>query len=107
MSKDQTLVIFRRRRETGTIIAVFPTIPTDSHGWFLGGYEHGQYCSVDYYTILKSTSPATLQESACLAKELKEIGYNLKRITRASEGIHLARYIAAKAGTILQFKAKV
>ena len=106
MAKGQTLVVFRRRRDTGTIIAVFPTIPTDNHGWFLGAYELGQHCSVDYYMILKSTSPATVQESASLAKELKKIGYDLKRITRASEGIHLARYMTVKAGKILRIKAE-
>ncbi len=35
---EKTFVIFRRWKDTGTIIALFPTIPSDRYGWYCLSY---------------------------------------------------------------------
>ena len=97
MNEQETLVIFRRWRDTGSIIALFPEIPTDINGWFCEAYEHvGQHGGADYQGVIAATKPVTLAEAADLAKELARVGYNLKSIRRASQQNHEARRAEAR-----------
>jgi hypothetical protein len=103
MNEDQTLVIFRRWRDSGDMIALFPEIPADNHGWYCLSYEHvGQHGAADFYGVVQATSPATLKEAAALAEELTGIGYKLKPIKRASQIAHEWRREAARAVMTVQ-----
>ena len=66
-------VIFRKDRESGDIVAVFPSEPHDSAGRYWTCYMHvGQHssCSLEWY---RTTRPATEAESADLLRELTGI----------------------------------
>ena len=73
-------VIFRKWKDNGDIIAVFPEIPSDTRSWYLcESYEHvGQHGGCNYQdAILPQTVPARPDEYQELLQELSEIGYNL------------------------------
>lgn len=95
---ETTLVLFRRWRDTGDIIALFPEIPSDIYGYFCEAYEHvGQHGGADYHGVVQATRPATDEEAAGLANELTRIGYNLQPIKRASQTVHERRRVTARA----------
>lgn len=83
MKKDKhiTEVIFRKFRNGGDIIAIFPALLGTEKWWIdCRSYQHvGQHgaCTLDYVSI---TRPATFEEVTPLFKELENLGYNLKRI---------------------------
>jgi len=98
MPYETTPVVFRRWRDAGTVIALFPGIPTDTHGQFCEAYEHvGQHGGADYHAVIRATTPADDQTSAPLASELVGIGYDLKPVRRASRKLHEARRASARA----------
>jgi hypothetical protein len=98
MNNETTLVIFRRWRDTGDIIALFPAEPSDINGWFCLSYERlGQHSGADYHGVIQATTPATDEEAAYLADELTKIGYNLQPIKRASQTVHERRRATARA----------
>jgi len=98
MHNETTLVVFRRWRDGDGIIALFPEIPSDIHGYFCEAYEHvGQHGGADYHGVVQASRPATDQEAAPLAEELTLIGYNLKPIKRASQAVHERRRATARA----------
>ena len=97
MSDEQTLVVFRRWRDTGSIIALFPELPADYDGWFCDAYEHvGQHGGADYYGVIAATTPVSFDDAAPLADELTRIGYHLLPIKRASYRVHELRRNAAR-----------
>ena len=83
-SADKTKVIFRKDKEDGDIIAVFPEDKQDNG--MIGCYAHiGQHStmSLDYY---KKTIPATPEEYKDLKAELEnKVGYNLEVVTKLDE----------------------
>lgn len=82
-------VVFRRWRDGGGVIALFPELPADIHGRYCDSYEHvGQHGGADYHGVVRHTAPATPEESAALAAELARIGYRLVPIRRASPRLH-------------------
>ena len=98
MVSETTLVAFRRWRDTGTVIALFPEIPSDINGYFCEAFEHvGQHGGADYYGVVQATRPATVEEAAPLAEELTRIGYNLQPISRASQVVLERRRAVAQA----------
>jgi hypothetical protein len=98
MEKDTTLVVFRRWRDSGGIIALFPEIPSDINGYFCEAYEHvGQHGGADYHGVVGATRPATDEEAAPLAEELARLGYSLQPISRASQAVHKRRKATARA----------
>lgn len=98
MEKDTTLVVFRRWRDSGGIIALFPEIPSDINGYFCEAFEHiGQHWGTDYHGVVRATRPATDEEAAPLAEELHLHGYNLQPIGRASQTVHERRRATARA----------
>ena len=98
MNTEKTLVIFRRWRDGGCIIALFPAEPSDINGWYCLSYERiGQHSGADYYGVIQATRPATDDEAASLAQELTRIGYNLQPIRRASQAVHERRRATAQA----------
>lgn len=95
---DTTQVVFRRWRDNGDIIALFPEIPSDINGYFCEAYEHvGQHGGADYYGVVQATRPVSVEDAAPLAEELTRIGYNLQPISRASQTAHERRRAAARA----------
>jgi hypothetical protein len=97
MCSESQVVVFRKWRDTGTIIALFPELPSDINGWFCDAYEQvGQHGGADYHGVIQHTTPASAEVCAGLAKELTGIGYNLKPIKRASPRHHERRREAAR-----------
>lgn len=95
---ETTFVVFRRWRDTGSIIALFPEVPSDINGYFCEAYEHvGQHGGADFHGVVQATRPATDEETASLAQELTRIGYNLKPIKRTAQAVHERRRAAARA----------
>ena len=77
MKKEQTPVIFRAWKESGNVIALFPTIAADYRNSVLcQSYEHvGQHGAASIPTVMGDSRPATEAEYAPLLKELETIGY--------------------------------
>jgi hypothetical protein len=100
MSNDTqpiTLVIFRRWKDTGDLIALFPELPADYHARFVDSYMHvGQHGGADYHGVIQATTAATAEDAADLRRELERIGYVLKPIQRASRRVHEARRATAR-----------
>lgn len=97
MHDDRTLVIFRKWRDSGSFIALFPVVPFSSDGWYCEAYEHvGQHGGADYHGVIAATRPVTLGEAAPLVEELSRVGYRLLPIKRASRRVHEARRSEAK-----------
>ncbi|MBM3740829.1 MAG: hypothetical protein FJW39_34215 [Acidobacteria bacterium] len=98
MSKEGTVVIFRRWRDTGSIIALFPELPSDYQGYFCDSYEHvGQHGGADFHGVVQATRPVSIDQAEDLIAELTRIGYKLKPIKRASQRVHESRRAAARA----------
>jgi hypothetical protein len=97
MNDVETLVIFRRWRDNGHIIALFPELPSDIYGWYCEAYEHvGQHSGADYHGVIAATKPVTAEEAGPLAEELRHIGYDLVAIRRASQRVHDLRRETAR-----------
>jgi hypothetical protein len=74
-------VVFRKFKE-GDIIALFPRLPGTNSPYTCDSYMHfGQSGSADP-EIVKITKPATPEEYADLAKELRSMGFELDIKTR-------------------------
>lgn len=87
MKKDdfKTAVVFRKFKDTGDIIALFPY----SYFYILGigdtceSYMHvGQHSDANYSFVLAITKPAKESEYNALLRELESIGYNLQVIKK-------------------------
>ena len=83
------IVGFRRWRDCGSIIALFPALPADLYGDYCDAYEAvGQHGGADYHGVIQHTTPCSIEESADLATELRRIGYVLRPRRRASRVHH-------------------
>lgn len=86
---EETLVIFRKFRDHGDVIALFPEVPWDREGR-CSSYQHlGQHGGADYLGCIYLSTPATPYEYAALKRELVERGYKLrirKRFNRPAPG---------------------
>lgn len=59
-------VVFRKWKDTGDVIALFPELPSDIYGWFCDSYEHvGQHSGADYHGVIRQTVPAAPHECGC------------------------------------------
>lgn len=82
-------VVFRKWRDGGGVIALFPELPADPFGYYCDSYEHvGQHGGADYHGVVRYSTPATPEQSAALAAELHQIGYRLVPVRRASPQHH-------------------
>ena len=82
-------VVFRRWRDNGDVIALFPELPSDLYGEYCDAYETvGQHGGADYFGVIQQTTPCSSEQSADLATELRRIGYNLRPIRRTSRVHH-------------------
>ena len=65
---NSTAVVFRKWKDTGTILALFPELPSDLHGCFCDSYETvGQHGGADYFGVVANTTPAAPAEYESLA----------------------------------------
>lgn len=97
------IVVFRKWKDTGSVIALFPELPADIDGVYCDSYEHvGQHAGADYYGVIQHTTPCSLNDATALAQELTAIGYVLTPIMRPSRRHHDARRRLA-----LHFRQKV
>ena len=86
------VVVFRRWRDTGGVIALFPELPADLGGDCCDAYEHvGQHGGADYHGVIQHTTPCSPDDAAAVAAELRTIGYKLRPLKRASHVHHEAR----------------
>jgi hypothetical protein len=78
MDKEKTVVVFRKFKDQGDIIALFPNEINDSFGNCLTYMHVGQHGSADYQGLMRTeTVAATPEEYEPLKRELEGIGYNL------------------------------
>ena len=84
---EREIVIFRKWRDGGEVIALFPCEPTEILNRYCSCYQHiGQHGEADLPLVIARTVPATPREYRELAKELRRIGYKLD-IRKRSPGI--------------------
>lgn len=87
--KDVTTVIFRRWKDSGSVIALFPHDAGDGSVGSCCSYEHvGQHGSADYRGVMEATDPVRMDTSEAsdaldLFEELSKIGYVLDVHVRA------------------------
>lgn len=82
-----TPVVFRKWKDIGTVIALFPTLNSyASDPSLCDSFEHvGQHGAAHYDGCLRKTTPATPEEYAALKAELEAYPYNYKfRVYRRS-----------------------
>lgn len=80
MKKDdfKTVVVFRKFKDGGDIVALFPQEEFNHRGGCMS-YQHvGQHGEADYAHCVAASVPATVAEYAPLKRELESIGYDLK-----------------------------
>jgi hypothetical protein len=76
---DKTIVVFRKFKKEGDIIALFPHEDFSPSGLECMSYQHmGQHSSADYDFCMRLSVPATEEEYKPLLNELLRIGYDLK-----------------------------
>ena len=81
MDTEVTEVVFRKFKDNGDIIALFPYVR--EYNYHVLSYMHiGQHGASDYYP--DGTIPAKPEEYQSLFDELTSLGYNLKVIKRAN-----------------------
>lgn len=73
-----TPVLFRKyKTHPRDVVALFPEIPGTNDPNTVQIYEHnGQHGHARYVTMIAITTPATPEEAAPLARELRLIGYD-------------------------------
>jgi hypothetical protein len=73
---EKTVVVFRKFRKEGDIIALFPHID-DGNYRCLSYMQLGQHSGADYELVVAISVPAQPFEYEKLFRELEGIGYNL------------------------------
>lgn len=91
------VVVFRRWKDTGDLVAVFPEIPADDLGRYCFAYdETGTQTAAEYEEIIQDTTPVTPTEYGRFAHELTMLGYDLQPVLEASHQHHERRREAAR-----------
>lgn len=86
-----TDVIFRKFKDEGDIIALFPGQAWSSKVWQCASYQRvGQHGGADVNLVM-TTAPATPEEYKSLKAELERIGYKLKVVKRFTKRHYEAR----------------
>lgn len=86
---EETKVIFRKWKDTGDVLALFPRIPASVvHPYLCLSYQHlGQHAAASYPWVIRQTEPVTPEEYADLKAELERVGYeNLRVMQRRTPG---------------------
>lgn len=78
MTTEKTLTIFRKFKDSGDIIALFPHEIADNSGNCMSYQRIGQHGAADYSHCIDASIPAQPSEYKALKRELESIGYDLK-----------------------------
>lgn len=82
---DPVKVLFRRDRENGEVIAVFPYLAGTNDPYTCTIYVHnGQHSSAPLHAMINTTDPCASPLTDDLHKELVRIGYNLTVVKRVN-----------------------
>jgi hypothetical protein len=76
-----TAVIFRKwkPKHGGSVLAIFPALPSDARGKYCEMYEHvGQHSGGDYNIVMARTTPATPADYRALKRELESAPYSYR-----------------------------
>ncbi len=74
------------------VIALFPTMAADNQGYLCESYEHfGQGGPADYINCIRKSKLATRKEAAPLLAELRQNGYELQVVKRATPAMATER----------------
>ena len=85
-SQVVTHVVFRKWKDNGDILALFPQLPADHSGYFCSSYMHvGQHGPADYDHCIRKTKPCSDYEVQDLYRELVSLGYCLAIRHRAGK----------------------
>jgi hypothetical protein len=106
---EETTVIFRRWRDTGAVIALFPEEPADASGGYCMSYMHvGQHGAANYHDIVSgsgewgnaksNTLPVDPSDPDVfeLKAELEGIGYKLRILRKVGWRSHEKRRETAR-----------
>mgnify|MGYP001570170432 CR=1 FL=1 len=96
---EKTPVLFRMMKDSDEpwLIALFPTLPgTNAPSTCLSYMHVGQHAAANLRSLMRHGRAAKPSEYAALAKELRQIGYNLDVKQRVSPAMDRARYAALK-----------
>ncbi len=78
-----TKVVFRKFKEGGEVIALFPGERWNRHERTISSYMHvGQHGAADYDGVVSVSRPAREEEYRPLFAELTSIGYNDLRVMK-------------------------
>lgn len=87
-----TPVIFRKWKDTGDILALFPYDLGTDDPYTCSSYEHmGQHGAADPQGCIQTTTRCTPEEYAPLKRELESLGYKLKPMSRLQYSALLSR----------------
>ena len=90
--QDCTPVVFRKMKDEGDIIALFPTLPGTANPLTCLSYQTiGQHGSANYDGVMDQSAPVDYMEYAALLKELERCGYRVRIIPRATPQHHEIR----------------
>ena len=88
---EKTKVIYRTW-ENGSVIALFPELPSDRNGHYCMSYEHvGQHGGASTGLVQAHTRRSTHNEIKPLAQALTSIGYDLDPRLRETPNMRQAR----------------
>ncbi|MEK6832717.1 MAG: hypothetical protein AABY32_01605 [Nanoarchaeota archaeon] len=78
MNDYKTVVVFRKLKDSGDILALFPQEYSDITGNLCSSFEHvGGHGGADYSHCIKQTLPCNPAEYEDTKNELEKIGYDL------------------------------
>ena len=78
--------------------SVFALLPYEiSSGYYVVTYQHnGQHSGADYKNCILQSKPAVLEQYNNLFKEMTNLGYNLKVVTKQNYSKYLKSYYESK-----------
>ena len=81
MMSSMTKVVFRKFKDDGEIIALFPEQRYNHIGYSINSYMHlGQHGAAEYDHVIATSYPTKEYEYQPLLAELKSIGYDDLRV---------------------------
>lgn len=82
-AEEPEQVVFRKWKDGGDIVALFPDILADDTGSIVSYIHVGQHGAANYQHCISKSVPATAEEAALLKKELEGmVGYVLHVVQR-------------------------
>lgn len=84
------LVVIRKFRDGGDVIALWPRLAWNTSGSLVTSYQHiGQHGGADYAGVMRVTVPASKKEIATMLRELRTVGYKKLRAIQRWSGARM------------------